>query len=624
MVLQYRSQWLQNDQRWCCWMGGCGELGKRSQHPVRLQCCAGHSVVAAACSCRSRSFMSSDPFAWPDHYAAPTSPSRLARAEKGTAHHALEPLSPVSTRRTAEPLSYSSSSSSSAVSASPHSLLSPVFPMSPPSLFADDEATTSASWPFSPPSPLPPPQYSMSPLPRPSPSSSHLFHAAAPTRVGGSSLPDSPSSLSLSSSHSPSPPLPSALFSPAVRPYEPPDDSATTTVTKRPRAAFEEEQESGAVMSSRRSHRQLDATRRAKESAALKKLDQLTARQRRERREASGSSASRDTTAPRDKGNGEESERKAATHSKKREKLTVLEASISHIERLQALVERLTEAGQAKDRRMQEVTHHLRSLATKCAQMEERMATSDSSSALSPHSSSPSSSSSSPSSILSLLSSFDAEYVSYLDSHHALYSSIFLHSGLVMMLMDLDTAVIIDANSRFAEQTGFVREDIIGRRINGKGGQDEESRAQAAQYEVVRIRDRSAKGRDRARARLARGGSARDSGAEEEAGTGEEDGEDGELPWIESPMVRQYPSSLSLLQELREGKRDSFRAPWRCLFADGRLVEVESMCVVAKRRWVVEAEGTTWERPTSLLVANGWTDTVPIDISNEERPSSMN
>ena len=99
--------------------------------------------------------------------------------------------------------------------------------------------------------------------------------------------------------------------------------------------------------------------------------------------------------------------------------------------------------------------------------------------------------------------------------------------------------------------------------------------------------------------------------------------EDDELPWMDAPMVQQYPSSLRFLQELREGKRDSFRAPWRCVFADGRLVEVESMCVVAKRRWVVEADGTTWERPSSLLVANGWTDSVPVDISEGEWSSTL-
>ena len=201
----------------------------------------------------------------------------------------------------------------------------------------------------------------------------------------------------------------------------------------------------------RRSHRQLDATRRAKESAALSRLDQLTARERREVREAQQAAAARSAA-----GSG----RRPASDARKREKLTVLEASISHIERLHALVDRLIEAGDSKDRRMQELTHHLRSVATRCAQMEERTANSAAVADLAthPYSHSP----------ISLLSAPAADYVSYLDSHHALYSSIFLHSGLVMMLMDLDTAVIIDANSRFVEQTGFVREDVVGRRVNGK------------------------------------------------------------------------------------------------------------------------------------------------------------
>ena len=324
----------------------------------------------------------------------------------------------------------------------------------------------------------------------------------------------------------------------------------------------------------KRSHRQLDADRRQKEGEALRRLEELT-----------GQGEIRQLTDARQVRKA----KKRTVEAKRREKLSVLQSSIAHIERLQAMVARLTEAGDVKERRMQELTHHLRTVAVQYAQLERAQSDSITASTLS---------ASTPAcTALSMLSSPAAEY---LDSQHALYSSIFISSGLMMMLLDLDTAVIIDANSRFIDQTGFTRDGVIGKRLNGKGGQDQQSQAQAAQYDIVKVRDRSA-------VRVVKG-----RGGEDE----EEDEEDDEdLPWIEAPLVHQYPSSMGCLMDVREGRRESFRAPWRCIMADGRLVEVESMCVVAKRRWTVEADGRAWERPVSLLVANGWTDSVPINGS---------
>ena len=612
--------------------------------------------------------MSFNSSAWQAQYA----PNSVI-AEGDASHSEFAPLSPVVfSSHCEDALAFSSDCSRppsipSSVSHAPHAhcLFSPVVSACPAQYVHDEpEARSNAQWGHSPHThvsarPAPPPA-SWSPLGLPFAGPLHCpsplsLVAAASFAPFEQSEPNSPSSLpSLSST---SPPLSSASY------HEPLSSAATAATAtaataaasgaptaKRSRSAFdatetatETDNNTDTVHLTRRSHRQLDATRRAKESAALSKLDQLTAaRQRRARKGGeAGSSDSHSSDEQGGLGGTASAGSGAVTDARKREKLTVLEASISHIERLQALVDRLTEAGSQKDRRMQELSHHLRSVATKCARMEERLESS--SPAVSPRSSSasssaraPASSRSSPSNLssspLSLLSASAAEYVSYLDSHHALYSSIFLHSSLVMMLLDLDTAVILDANSRFVQQTGFVRDDIIGRRINGKGAQDEDSQAQAAQYEVVQVRDRSAAARDWARARLVyrqtanrKRRSARcratesdvDADAEAVEAADDDDDEDDELPWIESPQVRQYPSSLRCLQELREGKRDSFRAPWRCVFADGRLVEVESMCVVAKRRWVAEADGTTWERPVSLLITNGWTDSVPVDVLND-------
>ena len=360
----------------------------------------------------------------------------------------------------------------------------------------------------------------------------------------------------------------------------------------------------GAPASTRRSHRQLDSNRRAKERAALQRLEQLTNRQRRKRREDSRGEEEEDEEEK------VEAPTKRASDTRKREKLSVLEASVAHIERLQRLVERLTQAGDVKDRRVQEMAHHLRLAATNCAHIETRTA-SDAE--------------------LSSFAHSAAEYVQYLDSQHALYSSLFVHSDLSLMLLDLRTSCVLDANSRFLQQTRFEREQVVGKRINGKGSRDAESEAAAAQYEIVKVRDRSAAGRQTAREQCQRsrtamrgrrraGQSSGDGSSGGEAEIDEEQLED-ELPWIDSPPTRQYPSSLRCLIELSQGTRDSFRAPWRCLFALGELVEVESVCSIARRQTVVEADGRVWERPVSIVIANGWTDAVPIDIANDAWPS---
>ena len=62
--------------------------------------------------------------------------------------------------------------------------------------------------------------------------------------------------------------------------------------------------------------------------------------------------------------------------------------------------------------------------------------------------------------------------------------------------------------------------------------------------------------------------------------------------------VQQWPSSLRLERELREGLRQSAEAPWRWLFASGEVYEVTGCVVVSATRTVVDDHtGRQWEKP---------------------------
>ena len=118
----------------------------------------------------------------------------------------------------------------------------------------------------------------------------------------------------------------------------------------------------------------------------------------------------------------------------RREKLTVLQSSVERIERLQATVQRLTQAVNARDESVQALAYHL------CGIVEA-------------HSSHPRPSSTPPSSVLSLLPSATVRSLSLLDSQHTLYSSLFITGRCAMMLQEIGTRSILDANES-ATRTG--------------------------------------------------------------------------------------------------------------------------------------------------------------------------
>ena len=78
--------------------------------------------------------------------------------------------------------------------------------------------------------------------------------------------------------------------------------------------------------------------------------------------------------------------------------------------------------------------------------------------------------------------------------------------------------------------------------------------------------------------------------------------------------VQQWPSSLRLCREMGEGTRQTFQAPWRCVFSNGQLYEVLSCVWVCATRTVVdEPSGRRWEKPLRAIAAWGMQDIVRVD-----------
>jgi hypothetical protein len=79
-------------------------------------------------------------------------------------------------------------------------------------------------------------------------------------------------------------------------------------------------------------------------------------------------------------------------------------------------------------------------------------------------------------------------------------------------------------------------------------------------------------------------------------------------------VVQQWPASLRLCRELTAGVRQTFQAPWRCVFSDGELYEVMSCVWVCASRTVVDARsGKEWEKPTRAIAAWGIHDIVRVE-----------
>ena len=247
---------------------------------------------------------------------------------------------------------------------------------------------------------------------------------------------DCAASYSLSSSSSSSSPSASPLFfSPQSDSTMKDEDSSpfqvessTSLITshssgpvKRRRVSSLTSQQREAL--NRQKHKEIDAQRRRREAAVVKQLDQLIDERDDEDDAGEAAEASNDADS---------SSRADSGSEEKRDKVTILERSVEELQRLRCLYRKLRRVCNAKDRRIQQLAHHLHAV---------------------------SSSSSSP-----LLPPATASYLAFLDNDHSVHSSLFLRSPLSLML--LTGGVLIDVNARFLSCTGWQREDIVNMRCS--------------------------------------------------------------------------------------------------------------------------------------------------------------
>ena len=292
----------------------------------------------------------------------------------------------------------------------------------------------------------------------------------------------------------------------------------------------------------------------------------------------------------------------------------MLQAGVDKIEQLQAMVRRLTEAANARDEDVQLLAHHL------CGVTEY-------------HSSQSSPCSTASTSVLSLLPTATARGLSLLDSHHALYSSLFITGRCAMMLQEIGTRIILDGNESVPHtQTTFLPFSFLhwpprlhltsdlppsilcsaARLIsvscffsmNGWGRHEVLHQSPASRSHLVCTRRR------RPRHEQQRQSSEHRAAAAEER---EEWTATDECEWRPRPVIDQHPACLRLAQELAAGQRQSFTAQMRSLFKDGHVWEMTATCWVAKTEWTMEADGRSWERPTRAIIACGTDDAVIVE-----------
>ena len=283
-------------------------------------------------------------------------------------------------------------------------------------------------------------------------------------------------------------------------------------------------------------------------------------------------------------------------------RLSVLQASVERIERLEAAVQELTAACKERDRKVQVLATHLQQLTSmmtasaqspRTAQVEEESSTAV---VVSPSSSVSSSSSSSSSSSFFPLSAGAVEYLRYLEEQRSLHSSYFSGSGVCMMLIDVTTQRMMDANATFFSMSGWTPAEILHRRCSVPA---HELLATLSQEQGGEAKGNSrwfmdSEDNDRPMVRRRRA--------------------DGSTALVPIPYLRQYPSTVRLLGEMLEGRITSYRGQWRCVWADSNAYESEMMAWVAKSEWVEEPDGRRWERPTQALVVAAPDSCIRLDI----------
>ena len=189
---------------------------------------------------------------------------------------------------------------------------------------------------------------------------------------------------------------------------------------------------------------------------------------------------------------------------RKRRKLLVLEASAKRLEQLERLLREAEQANRMSQSQVQALSSELSSVAAR-----------------------------------------EQHSLQWMDASRSLHGAGLLGGRSVTALLDARTGQLLDASSSFFTLTGFTPSGVLQRcmrRVEPAFPTDDASPQPHLEPPLVHAN---------------RANTASNMGA----------GDDGPTQWVYYQPVKQYPSTLELLQELLTGQRDEFRAPFRCRFA---------------------------------------------------------
>ena len=178
----------------------------------------------------------------------------------------------------------------------------------------------------------------------------------------------------------------------------------------------------------------------------------------------------------------------------------------------------------------------------------------------------------SSSSAFTVLPAPTTAYLQYHLTANALHSSRLLRSRAALMQIDVKTGHV-EFNQRWAHLNGW-KEDAVSRRF-------------VAPFHTMRltprpmIRDSHTTGR--------------------EPSADDEDEETEDCTWIPANVAIQYPRSVSVMQDLFEGRLLSARVPWRTFFSSVQFSEFEGNVFAQETEWREGEDGQRRELPIKLI-----------------------
>jgi len=313
-----------------------------------------------------------------------------------------------------------------------------------------------------------------------------------------------------------------AFPAPPLPPPPPSTVPPSAPPTSRKRGKADDGERAARAERKRHRHRAIDLARRQRETSAVQRLNQLIATVDRRSTDA----AADDFT------NSDE----------RRDKVSVLEQAVQQLAGLQQLVAQLTHQNNSQHDQLHAVRFQLRQTQN-------------------------------------TLTTLDDETRS-----HSIYSSAFLSSTLSLFLVSVSTGLVLDANARLFQSTGWQRHHVIGRLLT-------------APYKILLHRTASDSERQQnQQKRLLI--------------------EDAQKHMVPARNVQQYESARQAVVDVSTGVREQVHSAWRLYVRDGRLCEAPGTCWGGESEEVEEGEGDEmrrYRRPKHIIFAFSFSEVLMVD-----------